>query len=124
MAEGGVSSGAHAFGGRHSAVCGGDGGRDGGVGGVTTIVVTPLVSAESLAGRKSLVADGALVRLTSTVGDCGGGGGGGGCCRGGRRGLILAAAAAFSMAGLVSAESLVRGEGFVADRALVAQLCG
>lgn len=109
VAEGGVSSGSDAFRGGHGAVCGGDGGggrsRSRSSGG-TAFVVTPLVSTKSLATRKSLVADGALVRLTGSVGGSGGGGGGG-CCGGRRRLMILAAAAAFPVAGLVSAESLV-----------------
>jgi len=85
---------------------------------VIPFVVAPLVSAESLAGRKRLVADRADVRFPSSSSSSHGG------CGCHRRRLIIASAGvslrqAFPVARLVPAESLVRREGLVADAALV-----
>jgi len=64
------------------------------------LVVAPLVAAEGLSGGEALVADGALVGL-STGGSSGGGGG-----RGGGVGLFVFAGE-FPVAGFVAAEGLV-----------------
>lgn len=81
---------------------------------VAAVVVAALVTAESLTGRESLVTDGALMHLATAGGDGGGGGGGGG------GGVVCGGDGGFggglAVAGLVAAECLVRGKGFVADR--------
>ena len=86
---------------------------------VIPFVVTPLVSAESLAWRKRLLTDRANVRLPASDRH-------GGCSRSWRRRLVISSGGmslwhVFTVAGFVSAEGLVRRERLVADAALVAQ---
>ena len=100
---------------------GGDGGTattaSSGGGGGAAIVVATLVSSQGLPRGEGLVADGTLVGLASAVGCCGAAGDGGG-----HGVVVLAAASELAVAGLVPAECLVRGEGFVAYRALVTEI--
>jgi len=83
---------------------------------VVPFVVTTFVSTKSLSSGEGLVADGALMGTTA-----GGGrtdGAGGSDARGGR---LVVGHGEFPVAGLVSPESLVRGEGFVTNRAFVGE---
>lgn len=105
-------------------VADGMGGADpfGGSGGAgsAALVVATFVSAQGLSSGKGLMADGALVEPAS-AGGCGGGGGRSstGDVGGSVLILILMFGGEFPMTGLVTTESLVRGEGLVANRASV-----
>ncbi|KAF7817443.1 hypothetical protein G2W53_031412 [Senna tora] len=82
--------------------------------GNAALVVATFVSTQGLSGGKGLMADGTLVEPASTV-----------RYRGGEVGgsvLNLIFPGEFSMTGLMPTKSLVRGEGFVANRALISEL--
>jgi len=88
---------------------------------ITTFVVTTFVSAKGLSGGEGLVTDRAFVGPTATAG---GGSDDTGGSDGGRGGLVVGSDKKFPVACLVSPKSLVRGEGFVANRAFVGELGG
>lgn len=83
------------------------------------VVVATLVSTQGLSSGKGLMADGALVKPASAVG-CRSSRSGG-CCGGGGS-VVIFGAGEFPVAGLVATESLVRGEGFLANRAFVSEV--